>query len=102
MPPDYKPLVTTTKVRFSKAFDDEFAFIIREMISHTVQDMKTNAIEVEANRLASAKLKAKAKKDERKMKVKEEGSSSKTKNEDQKIDEITSLLRKLSNIISKI
>ena len=36
------------------------------------------------------------------MKSKEEGSSSKTKNEDQKIDEITSLLRNLSNRISKI
>ena len=64
--------------------------------------MQTNAIEVEANRSESAKLKAKDEKVEWKMKTNEEGSSSKTKNEDQKIDEITSLLRNISNRISKI
>ena len=36
------------------------------------------------------------------MKSNHEGSSSKSKNEDQNIDEITSLLRNISNIISKI
>jgi len=64
--------------------------------------MKTNAIEVEANGLASSKLKSKVEKVERKIKAKEEGSSSKTKNDHQKIDEITLLLRNLYNKISKI
>lgn len=102
MPPDYKPPVTTTKVRFSKDFDYDFAFMLRERTSPTLQDMQTNAIEVETNRSASYKLKAKAEKDEIKVKAKEEGSSSKTKNDDQKIDAIKSLVRNLSNMIYKI
>ena len=100
--PYYKPLVAATKVRFSKAFEDVSLVILRERTSHTLEDMQTNVIEVEANRSASAKLKAKVGKAERKMKAKEEGSSSKSKYEDQKIDEITSLLRSVSNRISKI
>jgi len=55
-----KPLVTIEKVIFSKAFDDDFAFMLREITSHTLQDMQTNTIEVEANRSALAKLKANA------------------------------------------
>jgi len=102
MPLDCKPPATTTKVKFSKAFDDDFVVMLREMTSPTLHDMKINTIEVEANRSASSKLKAKAEKAERKMKAKEEGSSSKSKNDDQKIDEITSLLRNLSNRIYKI
>lgn len=76
--------------------------MLRESTYPTLQDMQTNAIVFEANRSTSSKLKAKAEKDERKMKAKEEGSSSKTKNDDQNIDEITSLLRNISNRISKI
>lgn len=102
MPPNCKPPVAATKVRFSKAFDDDFAVMLRERISPTLQDMQTKAIEVEANSSTSSKLNAKVEKDERKMKAKEEGSSSNTKNDDQKMDEITSLLRNLSNRISKI
>jgi len=76
--------------------------MLRERTSHTLDDMKTNSIEFEANRSSSAKIKAKVEKTERKMKAKEESSSSKTKNEDQKIDELTSFLRNLSNRILKI
>ena len=65
--------------------------------------MQTNAIEVEANRAASTTLKAKEEKAQRKLKsTPEASSSSKTKTEDSKIDEITSLLRNISNRISKI
>ena len=65
--------------------------------------MQTNAIEVEANRATSISLKLKEEKTHRKLKsVQEASSSSKTKLEDSKIDEITSLLRNLSNRISMI
>jgi len=65
--------------------------------------MKTNAIEVEDNWATSGKLKAKEKKAKRKMKAKEESSSSsKNKEKENKIDEITSLLRILSNHISRM
>lgn len=103
MPPDCKSPVTAAKVRFSKAFEDDFVVMLRERKSETLVNMQTNAIEAKANRSASSKLKAKAEKDEKKMKVREEStSSSKTKDEEHKFDEITSLLRNLSNKISRM
>ena len=103
MPPDCKPLVATTKSRFSKAFEDDFVVMLREITSRTLKDMQTNAIEVEENRAALATLKAKEEKGQRKLKSSQEAStSSKTKTKDSKIDEITSLIRNLSNIISKM
>ena len=77
--------------------------MLRERTSRTLEDKKTNAIEVEANRVDSTTLKAEEEKAQRKLKsTPEASSSSKTKTEDSKIDEITSLLRNLSNRISKI
>jgi len=103
IPPNCKPPVAFSKVRFSKVFDDDFAILPREITFVTLVDMQTNSLEVEPNRSASAKLKTKVEKTERKMKAREEGgSSSKRKTEDHKIDEITSLLRNTSNRISKI
>lgn len=100
---DCKPPVVAANVKFSKAFEDDFVVMLRERVSNTLEDMKTNAIEVEANRSYLGKLKAKVEKEERKLKARvDDSSSSKSKIEDQKIDEITSLLRNLSNRISKI
>jgi len=69
MPPDCKPPVIATKLRFSKAFDDDFDVIIRERKYTTLADMQINAIEVEENRSTPSKLKAKAEKVERKIKA---------------------------------
>ncbi|MCY6396593.1 hypothetical protein OYG15_10670, partial [Actinobacillus pleuropneumoniae] len=81
------------KSRFSKAFDDDFVVMLRERTSRTLEDIETNSIEVEANRVASTSLKLKEEKAQRKLKsVQEASSSSKTKSEDSKIYEITSLL----------
>lgn len=77
---DCKPPVAVAKVRFSKAFDGEFSVMLRERVSNTLEDMQTNAIEVEANRSASGKLKANTEKEERKLKAKIDDSySSKSK-----------------------
>lgn len=106
MPPDCKPPVEVVKSRFSKAFNDDFVVMLRERTSRTLEDMQTNAIEVDENRVSLTSLKAKEEKAQRKLKSIQESSSSssssKTKTEDFEIDEITSLLRNLSNIISKI
>jgi len=100
---DSKPLVAVAKVIFLKAFEDEFGFMLRKKVSNTLEDMQTNFIEVEANTSSSGKLKAIVEKEERKLKTRVDDSySSKSKLEDQKIDEITSLLRNISNMISKI
>lgn len=73
---DCKPLVAVAKVIFSKEFNDEFVVMRRERVSNTLEDMQTNAIEVEANRIASEKLKAKGEKEERKLKSRVDDSSS--------------------------
>ncbi len=62
MPPDCKPLVAAAKSRFSKAFEDDFVVMFREITSRTLVDMQTNAIEVEENKAGSATLKAKEEK----------------------------------------
>ena len=101
---DCKPPVAAAKSRFSKTFDDDFGVMLRERFSRTLEDMQTNAIEVKANRVSLTSLKAKEEKAQKKLKYIQEAfrssSSSKTKTEDSKIDEITSLLRNLSNRIS--
>lgn len=66
---DCKPPIIIAKVRFSKAFEDEFVVMLRERVSNTLDDMHTNFIEVEANRFASIKLKTKVEKVERKLKA---------------------------------
>lgn len=39
MPPDFKPLVAIAKVRFSKVFEDDFAVMLRERASNTLEYM---------------------------------------------------------------
>jgi len=103
MPPNCKIPIETAKSMFSKAFEDDFVVMLRERTSRTLEYMQTNSIEVEANRIASTTLKVKEEKAQRKLKSSQEASTSlKTKIEDYKIDEITSLLRNISNRISKI
>ena len=103
IPVDCNPPVAVAKSGFSKAFNDDFVVMLRERTSRTLEDMQTNSIEVEANRAASTSLKLKEEKGQRKLKTSQEASiSSKNKSEDSKIDEITSLLRILSNRISTI
>ena len=62
MPPDCKPPIAIAKSRFSKAFEDDFTGMLREITSRTLEDMQTNAIEVEENRATTATLKAKEEK----------------------------------------
>lgn len=93
-----KPLVTVGNVIFFKAFDDDFSLMLREKKYRTLAYMKTNADEVEANRAVSIKLIEKEEKEKRKlMDIMEASSSSKIKDEEHKIDEITSMLRNSSN-----
>ena len=72
MPPNCKPPVAAVKSRFSKDFKDDFVVILRERTSRTLEDMQTNAIEVEENREASATLKAKEEKAQIKLKSSQE------------------------------
>ena len=54
---DIKPSTATAKLHYVGAFDNDFAFSLRERKSVTLVAMFTDALEVEANMMASGKMK---------------------------------------------
>ena len=57
IPDDIKPSVATTKLHYDEAFDNDFAFSLRERKSVSLTSMFIDALEVEANMMASGKMK---------------------------------------------
>ena len=57
IPEDIKPSTAATKLHYAGAFDNDFAFSLRERKSATLAAMFTDALEVEANMMASGKMK---------------------------------------------
>ena len=54
---DIKPSATAAKLHYAGAFDNDFAFSLRERKSVSLATMFTDALEVEANMMASGKMK---------------------------------------------
>ena len=54
---DIKPLVGTAKLHYANAFDIDFALLLRERKSASLHVMFHDALEVEANMMASGKIK---------------------------------------------
>ena len=63
---DIKPLVGFAKIYYVDSFDGEFALLLREIKSTSIPVMFQNALEVEANMMASGKIKQKVETDKRK------------------------------------
>ena len=59
IPKDIKPSAAATKLHYVGAFDNDFAFSLRERKSATLVAMFTDSLEVEANMMASGKMKHK-------------------------------------------
>ena len=57
IPEDIKPSAATAKLHYAGDFDNDFAFSLRERKSATLAAMFTDALEVEANMMASGKMK---------------------------------------------
>ena len=57
IPEDIKPSPAAAKLHYAGAFDNDFAFSLRERKSATLAAMFTDALEVEANMMASGKMK---------------------------------------------
>ena len=56
--PEYtKPSAAAAKLHYAGAFDNDFAFSLRERKSASLAAMFTDALEVEANMMASGKMK---------------------------------------------
>ena len=59
IPDDIKPLIGTAKLHYVDAFDGDFALLLRERKSSSLLVMIQDALEVEANMMASGKIKQK-------------------------------------------
>jgi len=57
IPEDIKPSTATVKLHYARAFDNDFAFSLRERKSASLVAMFTDTLEVEANMMASGKMK---------------------------------------------
>ena len=56
--PEYiKPSATAAKLHYVEAFENEFAFSLRERKSVSLATMFTDALEVEANMITNGKMK---------------------------------------------
>ena len=55
IPEDIKPSAAAAKLHYAGDFDNDFAFSLRERKSSPLVAMFTNALEVEANMMASGK-----------------------------------------------
>ena len=57
IPDDIKPSTSIAKLHYDGAFDNDFAFSLRERNSVSLAAMFTDYLEVEANMMASGKMK---------------------------------------------
>jgi hypothetical protein len=51
------PPPKASQLKYDDSFESDFALLLREQRSTTLEDMKTNAIEVEVNLMALGKMK---------------------------------------------
>ena len=56
-----KPQAEMAKLHYAEGFEDDFALLLRERISSTLEDMMKDAIEIDVNMMASRKGKYKTK-----------------------------------------
>ena len=73
---DIKPLVGVSKLHYADAFESDFSLLLREMESTTLTAMFKDALEVEANLMASGKIKQKAETYRRKVREQNQASTS--------------------------
>jgi hypothetical protein len=104
IPVEVKPSQTAAKVTFVGAFDPDFALLLRERRSIDLKKMQDDALEIESNMMASGKLKAKTETGNKEnKKFKEQGGSSGSgKSSGDRIEEMASVIRELSNKILKM
>jgi hypothetical protein len=104
IPVEDKPSQPAAKVTFVRAFDSDFALLLREQRSTTLVGMQYDAIEIESNMTTSRKLKTKFEMGTREPRHFKEhvGPSGSGKNAEEKMDEILKIIKDLSNKISKM
>jgi hypothetical protein len=99
-PDEIKPTETSAKITYTSAFDSKFCLLLRERRSPSLVHMQDDALEVESNILASDKLRGKSDRDRRKNKV--EASTFDSSVVHSQVDELTKLVKSISNEIEKL
>ena len=67
IPKEIQPLVGVAKLHYEDVFDNDFTLLLRERKSLSLLDMFQDALEVEANMMASGKINQKVEIDQRKV-----------------------------------
>ena len=92
-------------ITFANAFDAKFSLWLRATKPQSLPTMQEAAIEVESNILVANKLKAeenKGGKEKKKQKDEKNPSTSKESPADQKLDEMSNLMKHLASKMSKL
>lgn len=103
LPVEIKPPHVGAKVLFTGVFESKFGFTLRERRSITLDEIQTNAVEIEANLSAALKIKQKDEAiDKNKGKEKARPSNQSKYLHEKKLDEIAKVIRNMSNNLVKL
>jgi hypothetical protein len=104
IPADVKPSQPTTKVTFVGSFDLDFSLLLRERRSTTLTSMQDDAVEIESNMIASGKSRIRNESGERERRKQKEqvGTSGTNKNQEDKIEEMSRIIKYLSNKLARM
>jgi hypothetical protein len=100
IPNDIRIVERLAKVTYANAFDDYFCFLLREIRSATLDDMKDSTLEVESNIIASKQLNKRSDKGKKKEEYK--SFSSNTKNQKISLEEMIRKMEEMSSELSKL
>jgi hypothetical protein len=98
IPIEVKPPLRATQNRYVDCFDSDFALLLRERISNTLDDMMNDAIEVEVNLMESGEMKHNL--DKSVKKVQGEAQPSMSQSLDEKIDFMMKTMERLMESMS--
>jgi hypothetical protein len=104
IPVEVKPSQPATKVTFTGAFEPDFSLLLRERRGADLTRMQDDAMEIESNMMASGKLKTKIETGNRETRCLREqaGPSGSGRSSDEKMDDMTRIIKELSNKISRM
>jgi hypothetical protein len=105
IPMDIRPSKEATEVTYSTTFDSDFSLLLRERREMDLNSMQNDTIDIEGNMSASGKVKIKEESSHKNKPNKECSSSQPSSSgnaQDQIFDEITKMIKTLSNKINRL
>jgi hypothetical protein len=104
IPTEVKPSQPVVKVTFIRAFNHDFALLLRERRSVDLTKMQDDALEIKSNMMASGKLKTKYETGNKETRRYREqgGPSGSGRSSKDKMDDMARIIKELSNKISRM